>query len=87
MPLRLDAFDNSYFAKNTNVQAIISTSYGAVFTLTATPQTVDHAIIADLDLGPKCCRARRTLSEVIKESQSTAGYHCLGVISDPNVWK
>ena len=46
LALRLDKFDNSYFASNYAVQATTAATYQDMLTLTQTPQAVDHAIIA-----------------------------------------
>jgi hypothetical protein len=90
LALRLDAFDNAYFASNYGVQATTSASYQDALTLTQTPQAVDHAIIAIGAYNPvsttisgyaQALQGATSLSEVVKESQNTAGYQYLGIIS------
>jgi hypothetical protein len=90
LALRLDKFDNSYFASNYNVQATTSAGYQEFLTLTQTPQAVDHAIIAIGAYNPvsttvsgyaQALQGATSLSEVVKESQNTAGYQYLGMVS------
>jgi hypothetical protein len=82
LALRLDKFDNAYFASNYAVQAML--------TLTQTPQAVDHAIIAIGAYNPvsttvsgyaQALQGATSLSEVVKESQNTAGYQYMGIVS------
>jgi hypothetical protein len=90
LALRLDKFDNNYFAANYNVQATTSASYQDMLTLTATPQAVDHAIIAIGAYNPvsttvsgyaQALQGATSLSEVVKESQNSAGYQYMGIVS------
>jgi hypothetical protein len=89
LALRLDAFDNAYFADNRNVQATTAATYQDMLTLTATPQAVDHAILAIGAYNPasttvsgwaQALQDATPLSEVVKESQNTAGYQYIGVV-------
>jgi hypothetical protein len=90
LALRLDKFEASYFASNYGVQATTSASYQDFLTLTQTPQAVDHAIIAIGAYNPasttvsgyaQALQGDISLSEVVKESQNTAGYQYLGIIT------
>jgi hypothetical protein len=90
LALRLDKFDNSYFASNYAVQATTAASYQDMLALTQTPQAVDHAIIAIGAYNPvsttvsgyaQALQGATSLSEVVKESQNSAGYQYLGIVS------
>jgi hypothetical protein len=90
LALRLDKFDNAYFASNSNVQATTAAAYQDMLTLTQTPQAVDHAIIAISAYNPvsttisgyaQALQRATSLAEVVKESQNTAGYQYLGIVS------
>ena len=90
LALRLDKFDNAYFASNYAVQATTSASYQDMLTLTATPQAVDHAIIAigayntlstTVSGYAQALQGATSLSEVVKESQNSAGYQYMGIVS------
>jgi hypothetical protein len=102
LALRLDKFEASYFASNYTVQATTAASYQDMLTLTATPQPVDHAIIVIGAYNPvsttvsgyaQALQGATSLSEVVKESQNTAGYQYLGMVSKqalaatPTTWK
>jgi hypothetical protein len=78
------------FTSNTNIRATTSADYQDLLTLTQTPQAVDHAIIAIGAYNPasttvsgyaQVLQEATSLSEVVKESQNTAGYQYLGMVS------
>ena len=80
LALRLDKFDNSYFALNYNVQATTSAGYQEFLTLTQTPQAVDHPVSTTVSGYAQALQGATSLSEVVKESQNTAGYQYLGMV-------
>lgn len=83
LALRLDAFDNAYFASNHSGQNTTSASDTDFLTLTATPQAVDHLVLATGAWGPasttvsgytNVAKDGSTVEEWVREGVNTAGY-------------
>lgn len=90
LALRLDRFANAHVAESVGEPSTTSVTDQDVLTLTRTPQPVEHAALA---IGAFNCAStavsgyaqvaqnENSLSQVVKESQNSAGYQYLGVVS------
>jgi hypothetical protein len=84
--LRLDAFDNHYFAANQSVQNTTSNTDTDFLTLTQTPLALPHAIIAVAHCNPASTTVTylnihqgSTIAEWNRESPGAAGYFSAGL--------
>ena len=88
LALRLDAFDNSYFASNHSLQNTTQATDQDFLTLTATPLALSHAIIAvgsyntvstSVSAYLNVAKDGSSLAEVNREAPNTAGYQDAGL--------
>jgi hypothetical protein len=86
--LRLDRFDNHYFASNQSVQNTTSNSDTDFLTLTQTPLALSHAIIAVAHCNPasttvtgylNLAKDGAAIEEWNRESPGAAGYFSAGL--------
>jgi hypothetical protein len=88
LALRLDAFDNAYFASNHTTQNTTSASNQDFLTLSATPLALPHAVIAVGSYNTasttisgylNIARDGSTAAEWNREAPNAAGWQCAGL--------
>jgi hypothetical protein len=88
LALRLDAFDNSYFASNHSLQNTTQATDQDFLTLTATPLALSHAIVAvgayntvstSVSAYLNVAKDGSSLAEVVREAPNTAGWQDAGL--------
>ena len=88
LALRLDAFDNSYFASNHSLQNTTQATDQDFLTLTATPLALSHAIIpvgsyntvsTSVSAYFNVAKDGSSLAEVVREAPNTAGWQDAGL--------